>query len=292
MKRSQKLIPGFAFLVLVIALLISSCQKDVSATDQSGQARNLSIFLTDDPCQYDSVFIDIRTLEVKIDTSRHRDDDHFGENEDHDGDDDHEHHDEFGKWDTLNIRAGVYNILQLRNGIDTLLATGNIPAGAVRKIRITLGTNNRIVVAGISHPLLLEGNRNFVYIKIHKEHEDDLGSGRSGIWLDFNVCESIKFNNGQYYLKPYLKPFGHKNFGKIEGKVFPAAAHAIVIARNATDSASAMPEHDGEYEMQGLKAGSYTVTFDGITGYRDTVLTNVQVQAGKETKLPSITLHP
>ncbi len=41
---------------------------------------------------------------------------------------DHHHHDQYGFWDTLAIRPGVYDILKLRNGIDTLLGTVNIPS--------------------------------------------------------------------------------------------------------------------------------------------------------------------
>ena len=179
-----------------------------------------------------------------------------------------------------------------RNGIDTLLAFCNSPPGSIRKIRITFGTNNSVVVAGIRHPVnLFPGTNNYLYIKIHKEDEDDIAAGQTAIWIDFNVCESIKLIGGQYYLKPFLKPFGKHHFGEIEGKVLPAAAHAFITARNATDSATAMPEHDGEYKIQGLRQGTYSVTFTGSGGYRDTTISNIQVQTGRETNINTITLH-
>ena len=291
MKLTKIVFLGLAILITGLSVFIASCQKQVTGAANTNSARHLSLFLTDDPCQYDSVFIDIRFVEVKIDTTRHMDEDEYGDHDD-DGDDDHQHNDQYGKWDTLTIRPGVYNIMQLRNGIDTLLASGNIPPGSIRKIRITLGTNNSVVVAGIRHSLnLFPGTNNYVYIKIHKEHEDDVAPGQTAIWIDFNVCESIKLIGGQYYLKPFLKPFGMQHFGKIEGKVLPAAAHAFVTARNATDSATAMPEHDGEYKILGLRQGTYTVTFTGSGGYRDTTISNIQVQKGRETNINTITLH-
>ena len=291
MKLTKTVFLGLAILITGLSVFIAACQKQVTGTANTNSARHLSIFLTDDPCQYDSVFIDIRFVEVKIDTTRHMNEDEYGDQDD-DGDDDHQHNDQYGKWDTLTIRPGVYNIMQLRNGIDTLLASGNIPPGSIRKIRITLGTNNSVVVAGIRHPLnLFPGTNNYLYIKIHKEDEDDIAVGQTAIWIDFNVCESIKLIGGQYYLKPFLKPFGMQHFGKIEGKVLPAAAHAFVIARNATDSATAMPEHDGEYKIQGLRQGTYTVTFTGSGGYRDTTISNIHVQTGRETNINTITLH-
>ena len=61
--------------------------------------------LTDGPSQiFDSIFIDIKRISVKVKDSTGA-----------------EH------WDTLSIVPGVYNILRFRNGLDTLIATGNIP---------------------------------------------------------------------------------------------------------------------------------------------------------------------
>jgi Domain of unknown function (DUF4382) len=292
MKKFKKSIQSISILCLSIIVFFIACQKQIDATSNDQERRKLSVYLTDDPCQYDSVFIDIRFVEVKIDTTRkHDDDDHHGDDDD-DMDDDHQHSDSFGKWDTLSIRPGVYNILKLRNGIDTLLATGNIPAGAIRKIRITLGTNNSVVKNGVTYSLsLLAGQTNYVYVKIHKECEDEISVGQTGIWLDFDVCESIKFKNGQYYLKPFLKVFSMKQFGKIEGKVFPRVALPFVKVYNAFDSASAIPENDGKYKIRGLREGVYTIKFIGSNGYFDTTLANIAVRKGKETEVPDITLH-
>ncbi len=279
-------------LALSLALVVNACQKQANSQKNAKSSRQLSVYLTDDPCQFDSVFIDIRYVEVKLDTNtQHMDDDQFGDN-DGDNDDDHQHQDQYGKWDTLTIRQGVYNILKLQNGIDTLLGTANIPPSKIRKIRLTLGTNNSLVKNGIRYPLnLLPGTSNYVYVKIHEEDEDDHTPVQTSIWVDFDVCESIKFINGQYFLKPILKPFGMNNFGKIEGKVLPNAAHAFVTATNSSNSASAIPKNDGEYKIQGLKPGTYSVTFKGSAGYRDTTVSNVQVQKGQETHIPTITLH-
>ena len=303
MKITKKNLPGFGVVLLALSLWLAACKKDVSTSDNPPGSRNVAVYLTDDPCQFDSVFIDIRYVEIKIDTnSRYRDDDDNGENEDDadydeneddDRDNDNKHQDKYGKWDTLSIRSGVYNILKLRNGIDTILGTTNIPAGKIRKIRLTLGTNNSVVISGVSHALNLSpGSNNYAYVKIRKEHEDDdFRPGQTSIWLDFNVCKSIKEKNGQYYLKPFLKVFAMNKTGGIEGKVLPNSAQPYVTAWNGTDTASALPEHDGEYKIRGLKSGVYSIQFQGSFGYKDTTLTNVQVQNGQETDIPTITLR-
>jgi Domain of unknown function (DUF4382) len=292
MKNVKKSAAWFGALMLSLIILVFSCQKQIDDTvNTNANGKKLSVYLTDDPCNFDSLFIDIKYVEVKIDTSKHHDDDHHGDNDD-DGDDDHHHSDGFGKWDTLSINAGVYNILKLRNGIDTLLASGNIPTGKIRKIRITLGSNNSIVVGGISHTLtLLPGTNNYVYVKIHSEDEDDDVVNQSAIWLDFDVCKSIRVNGGQYFLKPFLKTFSMKKFGRVEGKVFPRAALPFVKIFNATDSGLAIPENDGEYKIRGLREGIYKIKFSGSNGYFDTTISNIQVRKNKETEVQNITLR-
>ncbi len=291
MKNLKKRVLYGTMLFFGVAVFMAACQKQNDVPSNDG-TKNLAVYLTDDPCNFDSVFIDIRYVEVKIDTSRkHDDDDSHGDNDD-DDDDDNKHRDNYGKWDTLTVTAGVYNILRLRNGIDTLLASGNIPAGKIRKIRLTLGTNNSLVIGGVTKPLLLfPGTKKYVYVKIHSKDEDDDIQNQSAIWLDFDVCKSIRLSNGQYYLKPFLKTFSKKKTGRVEGKVLPRAASPTVTIFNTADSGFAIPENDGEYKIVGLKEGTYTLKFKGSNGYFDTTLSNIIVRKNKETEIRTITLR-
>jgi hypothetical protein len=290
MKTSVKIL---SFILACSSVFFISCKKNDTAANSKN--KNLSVFLTDDPSQYDSVLVDIRFVEVKVDTSDdHENDDHFGDN-DKDDDDDNSHHDQFGKWDTLSIVPGVYNLAALRNGVNMTLGTGNI-AGKVRKIRITLGSNNSVYKGNVKYPLsLFPGTKNYLYVKIHEEDEDDdnnnNNSVNSSIWIDFDLSRSVIEQNGQFYLKPVLKPFSKKHFGSIKGKVFPLDAHAVVNATNSQDVGNAIPERSGEYEIQGLHAGTYAVTFHSFNGYRDTTINSVVVSNGSRIVLPNITLR-
>lgn len=288
MKNAFKL-PSIIFVCSL--LFFASCKKtSVDAT--STQNRKLSVLLTDDPSQYDSVLVDIRYVEVKVDTSKaHENDDQFGD-ADKDDDDDHVHHDQFGKWDTLSISPGVYNLAALRNGVNVTLGTANI-TGKVRKIRITLGSNNSVYKSGIKYPLsLFPGTNNYLYVKIHQEDQDDDDTtANTSIWIDFDLSRSVIEQNGQFYLKPFLKPFSKKHFGSIQGKVFPQDAHAVVNATNSQDVGNAIPERSGEYEINGLREGTYAVTFHSFNGYRDTTINNVVVHKGTKVELPNITLR-
>ena len=288
MKNSFKLL---GILIICTIAFITSCKK--TDNKSNSQRKNLTVFLTDDPSLYDSVFVDIRYVEVKVDTSEdHDEDDHFGD-ADKDDDDDHVHHDQFGKWDTLSIKPGVYNLAALRNGVNVVLGTANI-TGKVRKIRITLGSNNSVYKAGVKYPLsLYPGTNNYLYVKIHDEDEDDDNNNslNTSIWIDFDLSRSVIEQNGLFYLKPVLKPFSKTHFGSIEGKVFPQDAHAVVNASNSQDVGNAIPEKSGEYEIHGLREGTYAVTFHSFNGYRDTTITNVVVHSGSEVVLPTITLR-
>lgn len=278
----------------MLSLFVASCQKENFNEDVNVPrgAQQLSIFLSDDPCEYDSVFVDIQFVEVKIDSSKNKDDDDFGDDEDEDEDDDRKGDDKYGKWDTLRFTPGVYNLLALRNGIDTLLSTDTVLAGNIRKVRFTLGTRNAVVKDSVRYPLeFLAGNNKYAYVKIHDEDEDRMANNRKALRIDFDVCESIKFRNGRYFLKPYLKAFSTEGYGKIEGKVLPREARPFVRVFNATDSATALPEDDGEFEIRGIREGTYSITYSGQNGYRDTTINNIQVRRGKEVELRTITLR-
>lgn len=290
MKMNKQLF-GALSLVVASALVFTACKKDSSGTaSTSTSAQKLSVYLTDDPAVYDSVLIDIKYVEVKTDTSKaHKNDDHFGDN-DIDKDDDHKGRDDFGKWDTLNIVSGVYNVSKLRNGIDTLMGTANIN-GAIRKIRITLGTNNSLNVAGVSYPLnLLPGINNYLYIKINEKHHHEMAAGQTALWIDFDISRSIIYANGQYYLKPVLRPFNDNNFARLKGKVLPFAATPLVSVYNATDTANGIPAPDGDFKIRGIKEGTYSILYKGFNGYRDTTISNIQLKNGEETVLPAVTL--
>jgi hypothetical protein len=277
--------------MLISSLFFYACKKDVSAENDNippGNSR-LSIFLTDGPTDFQNVFIDIQSIAVKIDSCRrNHDDDH-----NYPGcDDDHDQinsHCEF--WDTLSIRPGVYDLLTLRNGLDTLLATGFVLNGKVERIKFTLGDNNSVVADSVSHPLQLLNNQHYVFVDIRRNHLDSVSSNNFQSFLDFNLSKSIWYTNGKYWLKPVLKPFGRHESGEIEGKIRPEHSFGMIKAYSATDSAFALPWNQGEFKIRGLDDGTYSLFIDGINGYKDTTITNIKVNRSKETDLNTIQLH-
>ena len=59
---------------------------------------------------------------------------------------------------------------------------------------------------------------------------------------------------------------------------------------NSTDTAYTLPDEEGEFEIGGLKPGTYSLRFNPAANYRDTLLTGIIVKAGEETELRKIEL--
>ncbi len=157
------------------ALVITACSKDKSGNDTT----TLKVRMTDNPVNAQEVNVDIEQVMVK-----------FGE-------------DSVNGWVNLNTYTGIYDLLGLQNGVDTLLATGTVPAGVVKEIRFVLGTDNTIKVGGVVFPLSIpSGSESGLKIKVNKQ----LNASLDSLLIDFDAALSIhQTGAGVYQLKPVLK---------------------------------------------------------------------------------------
>lgn len=162
--------------LLVVMMMIMACQKENSKN--SGDGVTLKVKLTDAPVQADSVNVEILKVRVNF-------------------------RNDSMAWVDLNTMAGVYNLLGLQNGIDTLLATGTLPSNDVQEIRFVLGSNNTIVVNGIRFPLTIpSGAESGLKIKVNKQLSGPIDS----LLIDFDAALSIhQTGAGDYKLRPVLK---------------------------------------------------------------------------------------
>lgn len=290
----KRILPLFTGLVVVIVAAVAfySCQKDTSINNKDvippGKMK-LSVLLTDGPYHFQKVLIDIKGIAVKVDTClRNSDDDH-----DYPGCDDHhdrmENHCEY--WDTLDINPGVYDLMALRNGLDTLLASGFLIKGKIERIKISFGDRDSVMTDSVMHPLNMFQHFNFIYINVHREHLDSISSNNFQVHLDFDVSRSIWYFGGNYWLLPFFRPFSHHYFGSIEGKIRPEHSFEFVKAFNTTDTAYAKPWENGEFKIRGLKAGTYDVMIQGKNGYKDSTISSIEVRKGRETYVGKILLH-
>jgi hypothetical protein len=282
---------------ILILILFLDCNKENSSPGANqaippGKER-ISVVLMDDPVQFDSVLIDIRQVAVEVDTGQHQgdpddpdcwDDDFFGFGR---------HHENSSVlWDTLTVTPGVYDLLQLRNGMDTLLATGIVTPGKILKVRVTLGSDNSVFTDSVtSYPLVVFGPHPYFDINVRRDDVDSVTNNDFKLWLDFNLHKSIFFWNGEFLLKPEIVVFNDNMMGRVEGEINPPGSAALVELYNSTDTVYAVPGWDGNFLARGVNAGVYSLAVTGHHGYNDTTINNITVNQGETTRLPDITLH-
>ncbi len=244
----------------VLILLYSACKKDSSETTYV--SADLQIRLTDAPAVYDSVLIDVVGVEV--------------------------HSDRTNGWINLSVpNPGQYNLLQYSNGLDTLIATTNLPTGNVSQIRLILGSNNLVTKNGITYPLVIpSGSESGLKIQIHKEI---IGGVTNIILLDFDAGRSIvEQGNGVFHLKPVLRANAIGVDGSISGAISPIVP-AIAYAYLGTDTFTSPINSNGDFLIAGVPAGTYTVCVMPDTIYPVTCVSNVVVNVNAESNVGVIT---
>lgn len=172
--KKLMIVTGTCF--VLASVIFVACQKE-SKNDSTG-SMSLKVKLTDAPILADSVNVEILKVRVNF-------------------------RNDSSSWVDLNTVAGIYDLLGLQNGVDTLLATGTLPSNAVQEIRLVLGSRNSIVVNGVNYPLSIpSGAESGLKIKVNKQLNGPIDS----LLIDFDAALSIhQTGAGEYKLRPVLK---------------------------------------------------------------------------------------
>lgn len=247
-------------LILLLGLfLLNACKKDNASTSGKGQ---LQLRMTDAPGAYDAVNIDVVGAEV--------------------------HSDAYG-WVTMNnVHTGVYNLLDLTNGTDTILATSDIPEGVISQIRLQLGNNNSVIIAGNSYPLTIPSDAETgLKINVH----DSVQTGETTtVLLDFNAGASIHETGNGYHLKPVIHAVVTSvATGTITGVISPAVFANIFVV-SGTDTIGTTPGLGGQFMVQAVPVGTYSLVVDVLSPLTDVTVPNVVVAAGNTTDVGVITV--
>ncbi|HEY6899853.1 MAG TPA: DUF4382 domain-containing protein [Puia sp.] len=241
-----------------------SCNKNAN----SGGTGHLEVRLTDDPSPYDAVYIDVQKVEVNVSSDSGT----------------------TSGWQTVAVlRPGVYNLLKFRNGIDTVLAAADLPAGKLSQMRLVLGNNNSVVINGQSYPLKTpSAQQSGLKFNIHSTLTSEIVYR---LWIDFDAGRSIvTTGNGGYILKPVIRTYAEAIGGSIDGYVLPATARPQVWAIQGTDSLLALPDTaTGHYFFGGVDQGAWKLWLHAQdssyvdTSFSVTVTTGVVTNSGKIT---------
>jgi hypothetical protein len=239
----------------------------LSCEDNSTTAR-LDVRLTDAPGDYEAVNIDIQSVEV-----------HVGEGSSNDG------------WTTLNTETGIYDLLKLTNGQDTLLASDDLPSGRVSQIRLVLGDNNTVVVDGEELAMTTPSAQQSG-LKLNVQADLTEGIVYT-ILLDFDAARSVVRAGAskKYLLKPVIRAVTEAQSGAIEGAVEPIESLPAVFAINGTDTvATTYADAAGKFLLRGVPAGTYVVSFNPKEGYQPQQKADVVVPLGVLTDVGVVTI--
>jgi hypothetical protein len=289
MKHLRSLCLALGMMTLATVIVVS-CKKERSETTIPQGQQKVSIRLSDNPVPYQAVNVDIQKVIVQVipdscisgGDRRHHDQCY----------EDNEYR--CSVWDTLDIRPGVYNLLNLANGTDTLLASGLTLQGRINKIKLVLGDNNSVMIDSVSYPLTLWNNTHTWTLLVRGSDVDQLTPTELQLWLDFDAGSSIvRVTNNHFVLKPRVRIWVPAHTASISGRVLPKAAGAIVAAYTDTDTLVAIPDNrDGRFKIRGLNGTSAKVFINATANnYQDTTILNVALQPGQNKDLGTITLH-
>ena len=257
--------------ILLLILMSFSCNKDTVSSNNG--TSSISVRLMDDPADFDNVFIEVVDVEVKLN------DDSDNEN----------------GWQSLNaINTGVYDLLDLTGGINVLLVDDfQIPSGELNQIRLVLGSNNSVVMDGVSFSLNTpSAQQSGLKIKVNETLEANIAYT---FLLDFMVEESIVIagNSGNINLKPVIRASLEANTGAISGQVLPIGIQVEVSTVVGAEIVSTFTDEDGNFVLVGLDEGTYDLTIapEVSSGLSPLIIEDVEVTVGNTTTIETANLE-
>lgn len=162
---------GFCTIAILLAMVPNACKKE----NMNG---SMTVRMTDAPADFIQVNVDVIGLEINH---------------------------EANGWMNVPINVGIYNLLDLQNDVNVILANNvNLPVGKVNQMRLILGDNNSLVDSTTTYPLKVpSGSESGLKINIDQVITSN---NNLQILLDFDANASIvNQGNGGYSLKPVLK---------------------------------------------------------------------------------------
>ncbi len=246
-----------ALFLSLFVLVIASCEKEIN-----NDKAQLSVLMTDAPGAYDAVLIDLQRVEVTGDG---------------------------GNAIVLNTNEDIYNLLDLTNGVNTLIATADMEPGTISQIRLILGPNNSVVVDGDSYPLSTpSAEQSGLKLQVHQTFEPGVSYE---ILLDFDANQSIvEKGNGEYQLKPVIRTIDMAVSGSIKGSISPAGTIAIITATSdVLHYYSTVSNSKGDFLVAGLPAGTYDVKVTPALPLLPVTIKGKTVTIGASTNVGIIT---
>lgn len=174
----------YGFATLFILFFLTACDDRFLGTADLqpigiASSTNFKIRMTDAPIDYEEVNIDLQGVIIYGKTKNESDSIELGTN------------------------AGIYNLLDFQNGLDTLIASAMLTVDTVKQVKLLLGENNSVKVDGEIFPLTIPGNaKNGLRIKLCIPLTD---LTEYVLNIDFDAKKSVIETGNGFKLKPVIK---------------------------------------------------------------------------------------
>ncbi|PBQ33014.1 hypothetical protein CNR22_14920 [Sphingobacteriaceae bacterium] len=249
--------------LFTIVLFANSCTKESTPEPTLDPAKPTPYYvrMTDAPGPYTAVNIDLQAVEITGN----------------------------GNTTQLNVNAGIYNLLNFSNGLDTLIATGSLYVDKVEQIRLILGPNSTVVKGGVTYPLSTpSAEQSGLKLQVHQTLQAGVAYY---VLLDFDANQSIvEKGNGSYSLKPVIRTVETAISGSIKGQLSQPGVAAIITVTSGGNSYSTVADSNGNFIIKGLPAGTYSVSAVPVSPFNTATLSNITVTVGNTTVVGILTI--
>lgn len=245
------------------------------SNNETSQTSAITIKMVDAPGDYAAINIEVRDILIKDDT-----------NPDDQG------------WISIGSTPSggkIYNLLELTGGKSLTLSDTLIPSVYLGQVRLLLGDKNTVVLKdGNTYPLKTpSAQQSGLKLKVNQTL---LGGVSYNFLLDFDADRSVvkAGNSGNYNLHPVIRVTTTATSGVIKGTVTNIATAKQVLAsvQVGTETVTTYANSEGVFQLNGVAAGTYTVTLtpDPTSGLAIKTISNVVVENGLVKDLGSITM--
>ncbi|HSC55538.1 MAG TPA: DUF4382 domain-containing protein [Phnomibacter sp.] len=266
---SSSMVSRFAMLLSVLFLVVG-CKKNSNNNSQNNNQARLQVRLTDSPDpNVKEVWVDIRSVIIKMSDS--------------------------ADYVLNGAHPGIYNLLDLTNGKDTLLADAEIPTGHISQIRLLLGTENYVITNDNKRIDLTTPSAQQSGLKV-QIHQDVTGGNLYRLILDFDAGKSVvkAGNSGKYILKPVLRVLSFQSSGgSLKGVVAPDSIITGIYAIIGPDTiASTFTQvGNGNYLIRDIAPGTYSLSYVPGDTIHKTASRSVPVNLGQTTLVDTVKLE-
>lgn len=265
--------------LLLGGVVFVSCQKNGGSDTGPGPGSDippgmarLEVRLTDNPnLNLSEVWVDVREIQLKMEDSA-------------------------GFITLAGSRPGMYDLIQLTNGRDTLLSNALIPTGRISQIRLVLGTNNFAVTPTGDTLVLTTPSAQQTGLKV-LVNQTVTGGMLYRLTIDFDAARSVikAGNSGKYILKPVLRIISFiPSGGNARGIVLPDSVITIIYAIRGIDTLATTfsdTAMGGAYYFYDIPAGSYVFSYDPQDTIHLPAQRNVAITLGQTTIVDTVRLQ-